>query len=168
MSRGIILSKPIITDVKKLVEEYESGLSTVQLGKQYNTSATVINGWLKKGGAKMRTFSEAHADFSGEKGGLYNGRGWYTEDGAYLTPDANGYLRRTVHGHPLADKTGRILEHRYQACLKYGVDAVRGKDVHHIDGNNQNNAWDNLIPLSRSQHRSVENNLRATKRKRKP
>jgi len=156
--KGKISTQRIITDLPKLVEEYKSGLSTVKLADNYNTSTTVIRDWLERGGCPRRSLSEAHADFSGSNHPRYKGRGRYV-NGIYLTPDANGYLRRICKDHPLADKDGRIGEHVYQACLKWGVDKVRGKEVHHKDDNKQNNNWNNLQLLTKSKHRFIENNF---------
>jgi hypothetical protein len=156
--------KKKITDLEKLKKEYESGLSTVKLAKKYGCSAICINGWLKKVGARMRSLKEAHADFRGKNHPGYKGRGIYAEDGAYLTRDARGYLRRILNTHPLGyanKRDGKVMigEHVYQACLKYGVDEVRGKDVHHLNGIKDDNSWENIIAISRGEHRKMENNL---------
>ncbi len=44
------------------------------------------------------------------------------------------------------------LVHRWKAEDKYGIDAVRGKDVHHIDKDKQNNDSSNLLLLSKEDH----------------
>jgi hypothetical protein len=154
------LSKAKITNLQKLADEYASGMSTVQLAKQYNTAPITINSWLKRHGVILRSLSEAHADVSGENNPKFKARGSYAKDGVYLSPDVKGYLRRTVLGHPLASKRGLIGEHVYQACLHWGVEQVRGNDVHHKDNNKANNAIDNLEILPRRAHRKIENNFR--------
>lgn len=60
----------------------------------------------------------------------------------------SGYRRSNWSGQRLADHLGLA-----QQLL--GRDAVRGKDVHHIDGNRLNNSPTNLIVLERGEHRSV-------------
>src|ERR1051325_7338575 len=73
----------------------------------------------------------------------------------YLDPD--GYVHIKVPGHNKAAKQGYAREHivvfeRVHKCcmLKWG-------DVHHIDGNKQNNDWINLQGLSHGQHSSLTN-----------
>ena len=178
------MSTKKIQDVPKLVEEYQANISARELAKKYNTSAGVIMSTLRRAGVKLRSLSQAaelriaqhgytpvnftdevrkkmrdnHADFSGEKSPAYKGVGKRSEDGAWLTPDANGYWRRKSSDHPLASG-GYIGEHVFQACIKYGVEVVKGNDVHHVDGNNQNNHWDNLEVKTRADHMRLENNL---------
>ncbi len=166
------MSKPKITNLLKLVEEYNSGLSTVKLAKKYNTSHTVIAGWLKKSNIPIRDFSQAHKhrnirgknnpNFKGSKG-KHKKPGKYADDGTYLSYDGNGYLRRVIKGHPLSSKSGLIGEHVYQACLKWGVDFVRGNEVHHENDIKDDNSWDNLIVMSKPEHRKYENNFTKNK-----
>lgn len=182
------MSKAIITDVRKLVREYEAGMSSGQLAIKYGTNRCAICSWLNKGGAKIRGGSEraklrlatfghpslgrkhtpeakekmrkSHASMKGKNHPRYRGKGKCAKDGTYLTADGRGYLRRISKGHPLADKRGLIGEHVYQACLAFGIEKVRGMEIHHIDGNKQNNRPNNLLILTKSQHRKLENNLK--------
>jgi hypothetical protein len=187
------MSRPIVTDLKKLVKDYQSGKSARELAIELGTSTGVITKWLDHAGVKRRSLSasaklklqryghpslgrkhtkdarrkmrENHADVSGPNNPRYKGKGQFAEDGAYLTRDGNGYLRRYAPDHPLASKDGLIGEHVYRACIKWGVKAVRGNDVHHKDGNNGNNSFDNLKILSRSEHMRLEDNLGTAKAK---
>lgn len=58
---------------------------------------------------------------------------------------SNGYvLLRVGVGHHLADVRGYAYEHRVVAESKIGRRLMPGELVHHIDGNKQNNAPENL------------------------
>jgi hypothetical protein len=181
------MSKPIITNIPKLIEEYQSGHSANSLAKQYNTSSGVITASLKRGGIFLRTLSEAthlkfktfkhpslgrkaseetkarlraaHADVKGEKNPKFKGKGKMSEDGVWLNYDNHGYLRRTAKNHPLAHQSGTLGEHVYQACLKWGVEAVAGKEVHHKNGIKDDNRIENLLVLDKKSHRMIENNF---------
>lgn len=184
------MSKQIITDVEALVTEYKSGASASELAKKYSTSTHVITDTLKRNGVQLRSLSETaklkiakyghpslgrthsestrqkmrenHANFKGANHPQYKGVGEYAVDGAYLNKDGNGYLRRTFPGHPLSDPTSNLIgEHVFQACIYYGIDVVKGNEVHHINGNKSDNRIENLQVLSKSEHRRLENNLRA-------
>ncbi len=83
---------------------------------------------------------------SGEK----HGNRW--KGGRSVT--ANGYvLVRVGKGHPLAHKTGYALEHRVVAMKKLGRALLPTEQVHHKNGNKQDNSEDNLdVKKSQSYH----------------
>lgn len=180
------MSKKIeINNLDQLVSDYNAGFSFVDLSKKYNISRPTIRKAFKAAGVPLRTMRESAVNrvkqkgysripiteetkakmrgprpqIRGENNPNFRGSGRYSADGVWLTYDAKGYLRRMIKGHPLADERGYIGEHVYQACLKWGVDAVRGNDVHHKDDNKSNNEIDNLEILSRTEHRRIENNF---------
>ena len=66
-----------------------------------------------------------------------------------------GYI--TVHepSHPMADKSGNILEHRLVMSehLKRTLKTI--EHVHHINGNRSDNRIENLILLVKSTHNSI-------------
>lgn len=77
--------------------------------------------------------------------------------------NTQGYQYVLKHNHPFADKRNkRVLVHRlvYEHYLKILFDEdiyiPEGIDIHHIDGNRQNNSLINLQPMSRSKHLSLE------------
>lgn len=53
------MNKPIIVDINKLVEEYNSEMTTEELAKQYKTDRHVILGLLSESGCRMRSFGES-------------------------------------------------------------------------------------------------------------
>lgn len=67
---------------------------------------------------------------------------------------SNGYiLVRVGTGHPLADVRGYAYEHRLVASASLGRWLTPDEQVHHRDGNKQNNAPGNLEVLPESWHR---------------
>lgn len=42
-------------------------------------------------------------------------------------------------------QTGRVKEHRYIMAVHIGRPLLKSEQVHHIDGNKQNNIIDNLV-----------------------
>lgn len=67
---------------------------------------------------------------------------------------SNGYvLIRVDTHHPLADVRGYAYEHRLVAFAKLGRPLRADEQVHHRDGNKQNNAWDNVEVLTFRAHR---------------
>ena len=77
------------------------------------------------------------------------------------------YIMLYVPGHPLAQRSGYLMEHRFRAAEHWGVDAVRNKDVHHVDGNQRNNNIENLLLMTHSEHVAHHNRERAGKTRRK-
>lgn len=177
------MSKKIFPDTADLVKEYNSGASASELADKYQTSTGVITNTLKRAGVTPRSLSDNaklrikkhgyrpiimteevlkkmsnnHADVSGENNPKFSGKGRKAEDGTWLTAEANGYLRRTAKGHPLASERGLIGEHVYQAASHWGANFVKGKDVHHINGIKDDNRIENLMVVNRGDHRKIEN-----------
>lgn len=73
--------------------------------------------------------------------------------------------------HPYADRYGRVKKHRLLVEQNYKLfdykyfETINGRvvlkktsQVHHIDGNHNNNDIANLMPLTRSEHRKIHNN----------
>lgn len=87
--------------------------------------------------------------------------------GGYRCITSRGYVEVYARGHPLANKRGAILEHRLVASEKYGIFAVIGNNVHHIDGNKTNNHPDNLKIISQSEHSKMHNPIGVPRSERK-
>ena|ERR1035437_2487737 len=69
------------------------------------------------------------------------------------TCKGGGYMyARTDPIHPKANSNGLYPLHRVIVENKLGRSLDRKEDVHHIDGNKDNNTPDNLISISNSQH----------------
>lgn len=67
-------------------------------------------------------------------------RGIRNLSGRFVTPQ--GYVR--VRIEDVSENGGWVLEHRYVMGKKLGRKLLPGENVHHIDGNRQNNSPDNL------------------------
>lgn len=69
---------------------------------------------------------------------------------------SNGYiLLRVGVSHPLADVRGYAYEHRVVAEKKLGRRLEKGEEVHHRDGNKQNNDPENIDVLRRAEHAKI-------------
>lgn len=58
---------------------------------------------------------------------------------------ASGYLAWRMPDHPNANRRGFVMEHVLVAARALGQPLPRGAQVHHIDGDRQNNAPSNLV-----------------------
>ena len=81
------------------------------------------------------------------------------------TISSHGYVLLWMPEHHLADARGYVYEHRIVAENKIGRRLERGEIVHHIDGNKQNNAPENIeivhsIAHHRRQHRQANSQQR--------
>lgn len=65
--------------------------------------------------------------------------------------DYNGYERASAWNH---EKRGNddVYIHRLLAVSMIGIDSVKGKDVHHINGISWDNRPENIEVISKSEH----------------
>jgi uncharacterized protein (DUF1330 family) len=68
---------------------------------------------------------------------------------------AHGYVYVYVPNHPLATTTGYVMEHRLVMENHLCQYLSKYDEVHHINGNRADNRIENLVCLSRPQHRSM-------------
>ena len=61
-----------------------------------------------------------------------------------------------IQEHPFMDSRGYIREHRLVYEQHYNCILLPYVDIHHIDGNTENNAIENLKPMYRNQHQKLE------------
>lgn len=74
--------------------------------------------------------------------------------------------------HPYCNKNGRVKKHRllveenytmfdfkYFEIINNMVVLKRTSDVHHLDGNHDNNSIDNLIPCTRAEHKQYHKSI---------
>jgi len=58
------------------------------------------------------------------------------------------------NGYLIFEDSGKLV-HRWKAGKKYGVDEVKGMEIHHIDGDKQNNADTNLLLVNKEDHYNI-------------
>lgn len=73
--------------------------------------------------------------------------------GAGRQSHGGGYVAIIRRGHPLADKRGRVLEHRYIAW-EAGLFDDPALEVHHRNGDKLDNRLENLEVLTTAEHAS--------------
>ena len=69
-----------------------------------------------------------------------------------LPKDKNGYQLITLPKHPFANSDGLVRLHRFVYELVYNCILLPWIEIHHKDGNKENNSISNIIPLSKIQH----------------
>ena len=69
-----------------------------------------------------------------------------------ISKDKAGY-ERFMHYDNRTETRRTVFSHRLLAVAEYGLEAIRGKDVHHKNGCKFDNRPDNIELLSRSEHR---------------
>jgi len=65
--------------------------------------------------------------------------------------DNTRYIMLNLPNHPMADKYGKVAEHRLVMAEHLGRWLVKGENVHHINGNRQDNRIENLELWSKAQ-----------------
>jgi hypothetical protein len=65
---------------------------------------------------------------------------------------ADGYWLLFMPEHHLASTNGYVLEHRYNWEQANGRELQSHEQVHHLDGNKENNDPSNLVTISKSDH----------------
>jgi hypothetical protein len=128
-------------ELRRLIENEK--LTQEQIAARWGKDRTTIQRWCYRFGlVTQRSGPRSGAQHTGWKGGrrLVGGY-WYV-----YAPD-----------HPLATKQQYVLEHRLVIEDRLGRYLLPTEVVHHIDGNRQNNAPENLMVFARnSEHLRYE------------
>lgn len=78
---------------------------------------------------------------------------------------SNGYVLVRRPEHPLADVRGYVYEHRLVAEQIVGRPLRKGEQVHHKDGNKQNNSPNNLEVTASSAHHRLRHRTKESGRR---
>lgn len=77
----------------------------------------------------------------------------------------DGYVKiRVGKTHPLADPNGYCYEHKLVVASAFGIDAIKGKLIHHKKGKTDNRL-ENLEIQTRSSHNALHNSERGRNKK---
>lgn len=116
----------------------EEKLSTAQIAEKLDCAQSTVRNWLKRHGVKIRSISEGITIRHGNE---------------FQVP-----LNTSMdHGHEVwwtsaTDGGTTVYHHRLLAVSEYGLDAIRGKSVHHANEIPWDNRPENLELVSRRQH----------------
>ena len=76
--------------------------------------------------------------------------------------DGGGYIRIKLPNHPRAYSDGYVFEHRIIIESKLKRMLKPEEEVHHIDGDKENNRIDNLLLTTRAEHTRLHHKQRST------
>lgn len=135
----------------ELLKTKYNTISNDELCKMFNRTWLSIYKKARKLGLYKTEESEfyerSHAR-SGNKGSNWKG-------GRRISP--KGYVLILKKGHHRADKHGYVLEHIYVFEKETGLEIPANCDIHHINGNKQDNRISNLCLLTHGAHTTLHN-----------
>ena len=140
-----------IDEVKRLY--YDENMSQSEVAEALGVSQKVIHNYMKRHGLQARVAAKRNQmreNNSSWKGGKRINEQGYIEIYQPDNPHArhNGYVRE--HILVAEQMLGRSL-------LYYGRYDSRNEEVHHINGNKQDNNPDNLLVVTALEHRRIHN-----------
>ena len=139
------MSERIYKDKGWLREKYvEEGLSQEEMAELADCGQRTISRWLIKTGVKEKREHPSGAD---REGGICNTPATF---GTYTQHEGEGAYE-FWHG---GKGVGLVRVHRLLAVAEYGLDSIKGKDIHHKNGISWDNRPDNIEPLTKSEHMS--------------
>jgi hypothetical protein len=126
---------------------HDQGLSMKEVGERLGCTAPTVQKWMEEHGIEKR--APAHErDWSGQASPR-----WVPYAG-YST-GTSGYEA----WHSRADDRATVSVHRLACVAWYGLDAVVGHDVHHVNGVPWDNREENVALMDPAAHRSYHAKL---------
>jgi hypothetical protein len=125
---------------------YRSGLTCPDIAARYGANRGTVLDALKRGGVPIR----GQGKDRGRKALGKKGRDAVAFRGERVVHGGYAYVYRP--DSPMADKVGRVPEHRQVMADVLGRPLRRGEHVHHLNGNKTDNRPENLAILSPSDH----------------
>lgn len=124
-----------VTDVEasEIVSLYNKGLNQAAISSHMKCGASVVSRILTNEGlfSKEKLIGENHGSWKG---------------GISKKPD--GYILRKIYHtdiyFSMANRAGYVPQHRYVMAQHLGRALTKNETVHHVDGNRENNAIENL------------------------
>ena len=113
---------------------WDEELSIADIGDIFDVCPNTIRYWMKKLGVERRKPLENRVP--------------------QISDDSAGY-KRFMYWDSRTETRRTIFSHRLLAVAEYGIDAVRGMEVHHKNGCKFDNRPDNIELLSSSEHRKL-------------
>jgi len=132
-------------DRQEILDLWRSGESYLEISKQFNIAKNTVGRVLSKFGVSQEERAERMIH-RGEKSGRWKG-------GRMI--DVNGYVKVTIHPGSICydsrDANNRVYEHRIVMSEHIGRPLLSHENVHHKNGDRQDNRIENLELWSKMQ-----------------
>lgn len=159
------MGKPRVQITKEQLEQLyiKEGRSAVQVATLFNCTSTTIKNYLVRYGFRVKNSSEVMKGRKLTKEHRDKVVKTLRQGSGGLNPHWKGgitYAGRVKNGlyKKILINGKYVYEHRYVMEQHLGRKLERWEEVHHVNGNKQNNDISNLIVLSKSDHSKLHNN----------
>jgi hypothetical protein len=139
----------------ELVNLYNQGISTIELGERFNIDASNIFRGLKSRGIAIRSKSEAgiNSFATGKSKALSGPECRFWKGGRQR--HTNGYILLLNPSHYRANSNGYVPEHIVVAENKYERRLKNNEVVHHVNRIRDDNRPENLVIMTTREHQQL-------------